>query len=124
MRTPIRVDSAHKVVELEEHHHLARNLNDLHRKVEKIDSRHTRRKTIINWVAQDRAGAGTAIYGIGSLEFRLSPRRHWRDCLSKVKISPVRKPRVQPLPFPAGQRFERKGREKRLGLPTGQEPSS
>src|ERR1700730_713006 len=76
MRTPIRVDSAHKVIELEKHNHLARNLNDLYWKVEKIDSRHTRRKTIKNWIAQDRAWAGTAIYGIGRLEFRLRPRRH------------------------------------------------
>src|ERR1700682_5869393 len=87
MRAPIRVDSAHKVIELEEHDHLARNLNDLHWKVEKIDSRHTWWKTIKNWIAQDRAWAGTAIYGIGRLEFRLRPRRHRGDRFSKVKIN-------------------------------------
>ena len=48
MRTPIRVDSAHEVIKLEEHDHLARNLNDLHRKVEKVDSWHAWGKTIEN----------------------------------------------------------------------------
>src|SRR3979490_3397906 len=38
MRAPICVDSAHEVIELEKHNHLTWNLNDLHGKVEQINS--------------------------------------------------------------------------------------
>src|SRR5712691_817259 len=69
VRPPIGINSAYKVIELEKHNHLAGSLNDLHRKVEKIDPRHTRRKTIENWIAQDRGWAGAAVHGICPLEF-------------------------------------------------------
>src|SRR4029077_12788131 len=51
MRTSICVDSPHKVIELEEHDYLAGSLNDLYWKIEKINSRHTWRKTIVNRIA-------------------------------------------------------------------------
>src|SRR5579863_10156329 len=98
VRTPIRVDSAHKVIELEKHDHLARNLNDLHWKIEKIDTRHTWRKTTKNWIAQDRAWAGTSIYGIGRLEFGLSPWRHGRNHFAKIKINGRMRRVSQPRP--------------------------
>src|SRR6202158_4842605 len=87
MWAPIRVDSAHKVIELEEHDHLARNLSDLHWKVEKINPWHTGRKAVENWILQYIVRAGPAIYGIGGLKFRLCPRRHRGDHLAKINVN-------------------------------------
>src|SRR6266850_6086753 len=86
MRAPVCVDSAHEVIELEEHDHLTWNLDDLHWKVEKIDPRHTRWKATENRITQYGAWAGTAEYGIGRLKFRLCPRRHRGDRIAKIKI--------------------------------------
>src|SRR3981189_774831 len=86
MRAPVCVDPTHEVIELEEHDHLTRNLDDLHWKVEKIDPRHTRWKATENWITQYGAWAGTAKYGIGRLKFRLCPRRQRGGRFTEVKI--------------------------------------